>query len=162
MRPAVALADTVRYLPVSLAKELLLSDIGYSAWANRNLLDACSALAREEFEPDLRVSHTSILSTLRHIYDAERVWLLCLRDTPDPGAYLLPPGPAPELSLDALTESWLKVWGGYRRWLQDQSEISLSVELIVQLPGSEPRLSRWKSCGTCSIIPRSIADKSSA
>jgi uncharacterized damage-inducible protein DinB len=108
------------------------------------LLDACSALTSEELERDLRISHTSILSTLRHIYDGERVWLLCLRDTPDPGAYLLPQGRAPELSLDALTQSWLKLWDGYRRWLQGQSEISLGVELIVQLPGSEPRLSRWK------------------
>jgi hypothetical protein len=46
-----------------------------------------------------------------------------LRDTPDLGAYLLPEDPAPQLSLDALQQGWLKLWEGYRLWLHHQSEI---------------------------------------
>ena len=129
---------------MSFAKHLLLSDIAYSAWANQCLLDGCSAFTGEELERDLRVSHTSILATLRHFYDGERVWLPSLRDTPDLGTFLLPQGSAPALSLDVLKQSWSKLWYDYRHWLQNQSESSLGVELTVQMPGSGPRLPRWK------------------
>jgi uncharacterized damage-inducible protein DinB len=129
---------------MSFARQLLLSDIAYSAWANQRLLDGCSVFTAEELERDLRLSHTSILATLRHFYDGERVWLPCLRDTPDLGSFLLPQDPAPALSLDALKQSWPKLWDGYHRWLQNQSETSLAVELMVQLPDAQPHLSRWK------------------
>jgi hypothetical protein len=76
---------------VSLSKQILLTSVRNSAWANRNLLDSCTALTAEELERDLRISHASILSTLRHIYDGERVWLDCLRTSrgsPPPGRLL--------------------------------------------------------------------------
>lgn len=110
---------------MSFARQLLLAAVVYSEWANQCLLDGCSALIGEELERDLRLSHTSILSTLRHFYDAERVWLPCLRDTPDGRSFLLPQDPAPVLSLDALKQNWPRLWDAYRPWLQDQSETCL-------------------------------------
>jgi uncharacterized damage-inducible protein DinB len=71
---------------------VLLADIRHSAWANRSLLDGCSALTSDELERELRISHSSILATLRHIYDGERVWLDCLRTTPDLGTWRVLPG----------------------------------------------------------------------
>jgi uncharacterized damage-inducible protein DinB len=65
---------------VSIGKELLISDVSRSGWANQQLLDGCAALSAEELERDLRISHNSILATLRHIYDGERVWLLLFAD----------------------------------------------------------------------------------
>ena len=116
-----------------------------SAWANRNLLDGCAALTVEEMQRDFRISHTSILSTLSHIYDGERVWLDCLHTTPDLGIWRLPQGPAPEYSLDALTQNWPEIWEGFDRWLEVHSESSLQVELNLQLPGEiERRFPRWK------------------
>jgi hypothetical protein len=47
-------------------------------------------------ERDFRISHPNILSTLSHIYDGERVWLLCLSTTTDGGTWRLPTGMAPE------------------------------------------------------------------
>ena len=38
---------------MSFAKRLLLSDIGYSAWANQRLLYGCSAFTIEELNRDL-------------------------------------------------------------------------------------------------------------
>jgi uncharacterized damage-inducible protein DinB len=70
---------------VTFGKELLVSDIRCSAWADQRVLDACSALTTAEIERDLRISHSSILRTLGHIYDGERVWLDCLRTTVDGG-----------------------------------------------------------------------------
>src|ERR1041385_2070738 len=89
---------------MSSAGDLLLSDINYSAWANQCLLEGCSSVSANELQQDLRLSHTNIIATLRHIYDSERVWLDSIRDTPDGEVYVLPQGPAPELSLDALKQ----------------------------------------------------------
>lgn len=47
---------------VSFAKKVLLADIRYSAWANRSLLDGCSALTSDELERELRISQSSILA----------------------------------------------------------------------------------------------------
>jgi uncharacterized damage-inducible protein DinB len=124
---------------------MLLSDVRRSAWANQSLLDGCAALTAEELERDFRISHNSILATLRHIYDGERVWLDCLRTTADLGTWRLPQGPAPELSLDALWQKWPKLWNGFACWLEELQENSLGVELTLQLPGGVERsFPRWK------------------
>ena len=130
---------------MTLGKELLISDVSYSAWANRRLLEGCSALTADELGRDLRISHTSIIETLRHICDGEKVWLDCLATTADLGSWRLPQGQAPELSLDNIQQQWPGLWERYRHWLENVSENSLSVEITVQLPGSvEPRFSRWQ------------------
>jgi uncharacterized damage-inducible protein DinB len=129
---------------VSLTIQLLLNDIGRSAWANHCLLEGCSALTAEELECDLRISHTSILSTLRHIYDGERVWFDCLRTTADQGSWRLPQGPAPEFSFDVLRQGWPEIWDGFPRWLEGLPESGLEIELSVQLPKRVAHLPRWK------------------
>ena len=130
---------------MTLGKELLISDVSYSAWANRRLLEGCSALTADELGRDLRISHTSIIETLRHICDGEKVWLDCLTTTAELGSWRLPQGQAPELSLDNIQQQWPGLWERYRHWLENVSENSLSVEITVQLPGSvEPRFSRWQ------------------
>lgn len=98
-----------------------------------------------ELERDFRISHASVLATLSHIYDGERVWLDRLRTTADLGTWRLPQGPAPQYSLDALRQSWPELWKGFARWLEELPETSLAVELTLQLPGGiERRFPRWK------------------
>jgi uncharacterized damage-inducible protein DinB len=48
------------------------------------------------------------------------------------------------LSFDALKQNWPKLWDSYSHWFEGQSESTLGVELIVQLPDKEPHLPRWK------------------
>ena len=116
-----------------------------SAWADRSLLDACVALRPDELVRDLQISHSSILATLRHIYDGERVWLHCLRTTADLGTWQLPPGPAPELSLDELWRKWPELWDGYALYFESAADSSLGIELNLQLPGGiEQLFPRWK------------------
>ena len=130
---------------VSFPRQLLLADVNRSAWANQRLLQGCAALASEELKRDFRISHASILSTLGHIYDGERVWLDCLRTTADLGTWRLPQGPGPEYSLGMLMQSWPEIWGGYGRWLEDLPEKGLGIELTLQLPGAIERpFPRWK------------------
>jgi uncharacterized damage-inducible protein DinB len=130
---------------VSLAKQVLLTDVRRSAWANQQLLKGCSALTNEELERDFRISHTNILSTLDHIYDGERVWLDCLRTTPDLGTWRLPPGPAPHYRLNTLLQTWPELWSGYANWLEASPEAGLAIELTLLLPGEiVRRFPRWK------------------
>ncbi|HTW57478.1 MAG TPA: DinB family protein [Terriglobales bacterium] len=133
-----------------LGKQLLLTDVRRSAWADRLLLEACAALTAEELARDFRISHTNILSTLCHTYDGERVWLDCLQTTADLGTWRLPPDPGPALSLNLLAQKWPDLWDGFEHWVEEVSETSLEVELNLQLPGGsesqgiERRLPRWK------------------
>jgi len=130
---------------VSFAKQLLITDINYSAWANRRLLDGCSALTSEELERDLLISHSSLLDTLRHICDGEKVWLLCLRSTQARGTWRLPTGAPPKPSFEALKQTWPEIWDGFRSWLEELPEMQLADELTLQLPGEiEPSVPRWK------------------
>jgi uncharacterized damage-inducible protein DinB len=64
---------------MNIVKQALLTDTDYSAWANQQLLDACSALTDEELDCALGASHGGVIRTLRHIYYAERVWVKRLR-----------------------------------------------------------------------------------
>lgn len=127
--------------------DLFLSDLRYSAWANRRLLAACTELSAEELVRDLNVSHNSILLTLQHVCDAERVWLDCLSTTAAGGSWTLPAGPAPKLSLVELRQAWPELWKGYEKWLETlpAAEIALEAEVFVQIPdGSVPRFEHWQ------------------
>jgi uncharacterized damage-inducible protein DinB len=46
----------------------------YNAWANHRILDACEALAPEQFTRDLRSSFGSVQGTLLHILGGEWFW----------------------------------------------------------------------------------------
>jgi uncharacterized damage-inducible protein DinB len=142
---ALLLSAAVYTFSVSIARPLLLTDVRRSAWADQRLLNACASLTAEELKRDFRISHTSILLTLGHFYDGQRVWLDCLQTTPDQGTWRLPQGPSPELSLEVLRERWPEIWNGFQRWIEAVPETALAGELTLQLPGGvEPRLPRWK------------------
>lgn len=46
----------------------------YDAWANRRMLDACTALAPEQFTRDLGSSFRSVRDTMAHILGAQWIW----------------------------------------------------------------------------------------
>jgi uncharacterized damage-inducible protein DinB len=128
-------------------KQLFSSDVRYSAWANRRLLDACAGLTTQELARDLGASHNSILATLQHVCDAEKVWLDCLQTTAAEGNWLLPTEPAPKLALVELRQTWPELWKGYEQWLDglSQSGVELEAEVFVQIPdGRVPRFGRWQ------------------
>ena len=141
----VGLSNCVPRLPgiytfsMSFGKEVFFNNVRHSKRANQQLLAGCSAISAGELERDLHISHNSILGTLNHIYDGERVWLLCL------GTWRLPQDPASQLALDALRQKWPEISNGFCRWLEGLAENSLVVELLLQLPGgTERRFPRWK------------------
>jgi uncharacterized damage-inducible protein DinB len=126
---------------MSQLQQLLLGHIDYSGWATGQILNACSPLDSDQLDLDCGASHTSILRTLRHIHDGERVWLRRLEEVDNDR---LPRGPAPERSFEYLVESWPVLRESYRRWLEAASDLDLNEEILTILPDDEefrvPRL----------------------
>jgi DinB family protein len=133
---------------MTAAKEMLLTDLDYSAWANQVLLEACSALTAEELGRDLGASHRSVIETLRHIYYTERVWVRRLRENAMPpmhevGDQKLFCDPPPEPGLAELKRDWPEVWKAGHEWLENRAEADLDGLLSSRMPdGREFRLSR--------------------
>ena len=126
---------------MSQLQQLLLGHIGYLGWATGQILNACSPLDSDRLDLDCGASHSSILRTLRHIHDGERVWLRRLEEIDNDR---LPRGPAPERSFEYLVESWPVLRESYRRWLEAASDPDLNEEILTILPDDEefrvPRL----------------------
>ena len=121
---------------------LLSAHLGYSAWATREVLDACSVLTLEQLSRPQGASHSSVLGTLRHMHDGERVWLRRLIEFDNDR---LPPGPAPEHSFASLVQSWPELSRGYNEWLEAASDADLTRELCTVLPDdSKFCVPRWQ------------------
>jgi uncharacterized damage-inducible protein DinB len=121
---------------------LLLAHTGYSRWATNQILGACAPMPPNQLDRDLGASHTSILRTLRHIHDGERVWLRRLMDL---DGERLPAGPPPEHDFEFLAESWTELSNGYRQWLESASDSDLTGTVLTILPDNgEFRVPRWQ------------------
>ena len=92
----------------------LLTHLDYTLWASSKLLDAATRLTPDQLSLDLKVSHTSVLSTLQHIYYADRTWLARLTGQQIPFA-----DPEPGPSRVALKEAWPLVIAGVLKAVYD-------------------------------------------
>ena len=127
---------------MSQLRELLHAHIGYSAWATRRVLEACSSLTLEQLGRDSGASHSSLLQTFRHIHDGELVWLRRLVEVDNDR---LPRGSTPEHSFEYLVRSWPELWESYSRWIKSASEDDLIFELSTVLPDDTIfRVPRWQ------------------
>jgi uncharacterized damage-inducible protein DinB len=117
---------------------VLHSHLDYTAWATNRLLQAVSELGEEEATRDMVVSHTSVLSTLQHIYYADRVWLARLEgrvtNFADEGE-----GP----SIAELTSVWPAVLKDFRDYAEGLSEDEANAMFTYKnLQGAEKSLTR--------------------
>ncbi len=135
---------------MAIAKQLLLVELDYTIWANRVLLEACAALSEEELRRNLGASHSSLLRTLRHIYDAERSWTYNLISNSIPSlAEIEAAGVSdqsrPDPIFESLQQSWFKLWDEARQWIAPLSEEDLARELSFrQRDGTDLLLPRWQ------------------
>jgi uncharacterized damage-inducible protein DinB len=135
---------------MAITRQLLLCDVDYSAWANRQLLEACTPLPHAHLDRDLGASHRGVLETLRHIFYTERVWRDRLIANALPPLIVIgdqrlfqdpPPGP----SLEDLKQRWPEIEVSLHQWLANLPESELSGELpCLQPDGQYLRLSRWQ------------------
>jgi uncharacterized damage-inducible protein DinB len=135
---------------MSQLKQMLMEDVGYTAWANQELLGACADLTHEQLNRDLGTSHGSLLSTFRHIYYSEREWLRRLLANALPplveiGDQRLFGDSGTEPTLEELAKRWPDVWRGLHEWIEESGDEVLSGEMNTQLPsGGEFCMTRAK------------------
>lgn len=134
---------------MSFSKELLLDDLRFSAWSNHRMLEGCSTIPVADLERDLRISHTSVITTLNHIYDSERVSLDCLQSATPNGLWRQPTEPPSQLLLPELQQSWAAIWQGLLQWLETRPAGDLRVILPLQLPPGIKHLARWQVLRHC-------------
>lgn len=91
--------------------DVLRLHVDYMIWASTRALDAAAALDEDELSRDFGTAHRSVLGTLIHVFDAERIWLRRIHGE-DSGSSPLPE-PA---GLAALREHWLSVHQGWKDW----------------------------------------------
>jgi len=133
-----------------MIKQVLQTELAYSEWANRRLLQACEELTPEEFSRDLGASHSGIGKTLLHILYAERVWTHRLVTNFLPEFELLgdpksDPGPPLEPVFAVLVEHWPAVWNSAREWIGGLSDADLGHEMpSLRAGGTNFYFSRWQ------------------
>ena len=89
-----------------------LRHLEYNAWATQKVLDSVQSLSAEELNRDMQTSHSSILGTLNHTFQADALWLKRLQG--DSGAKL--DGIASVAELANLRTAWSHVQGDFLSW----------------------------------------------
>jgi uncharacterized damage-inducible protein DinB len=90
--------------------DLLRSQIGYSAWASRLLVESAGRLTQEELTRDFGTADKSVLGTLVHVFGADRLWLTRLKGEPA-NRFLSDE----DYQLAVLENDWPAL---YERWMQ--------------------------------------------
>lgn len=114
----------------------------YDAWANRRALDACAALAPEQFTRDLGSSFRSVRDTLAHILGAQSVWLARFHGSAP--ASLLKADQFPDLA--SLRGHWSEVERDLQSYVSGLSAADLEGFFEYKdLKGNSHRNVRWQT-----------------
>jgi uncharacterized damage-inducible protein DinB len=119
--------------------EFLALQLEYSRWASERSVQAARALSEEELAKDLGNSQGGVLSTLAHIYQADRIWLSRLKGTP---RFTLS-DTAESWTLDSLAGAWAKTADEFREWLPGAGDLRAVLQ-YTNLAGQEHRLPVWQ------------------
>src|SRR5687767_696721 len=91
---------------------LLKTQLDYTYWASDRLLDAARSLTEEELDRDLGNSFSSVLRTLVHIFQGDRIWLSRLAGSPR----MTLADPDETWTLNSLQSAWVELHLGWIDW----------------------------------------------
>jgi uncharacterized damage-inducible protein DinB len=115
--------------------KFLFDHLEYSRWATERSMDSARPLTEEERTRYMYVSHRSVLGTLVHIYEADRIWFSRLLGSPrftlsDQGE---------NYTLDGLAVAWKKLTDEFIAWISvltdEEVESTLKYVNIQGIPG---------------------------
>jgi uncharacterized damage-inducible protein DinB len=95
--------------------------LSYSSWASNRLVGASSTLSPKELTRDFATADHNVLGTLAHIYDADRIWLGRVEESPMRPVDTFEVG----TDLEALRRDWEALCERWRLWGNAQSEESI-------------------------------------
>lgn len=101
-------------------KGFLESFLAYNIWANERIANAVLQTGESAADLEQKSSFNTIKKTLQHIYNAERTWLMRLKNEPDDGHT----GKTPE-NLAELCSRMKENSAGFKAYIQFLSEASL-------------------------------------
>jgi uncharacterized damage-inducible protein DinB len=121
--------------------KFLVDHLAYSQWASERCIEAVRPLTSEEQNRHMYTSHQSVLGTLVHIYQSDRVWLSRLSGSP---RFTL--ADLDEVfTLDSLAEAWKKLSGDFQNWAGALSDEAVdSILKYVNLQGNHYQQPVWK------------------
>jgi uncharacterized damage-inducible protein DinB len=97
-----------------ITMDLLRTQLDFTAWASRRLVEAASQLNPEELNRDFGTSDRSVLGTLVHVFAADRIWLCRVQATPLPERFL---DPEKDMRLEVLQTEWPALLDRWKQWL---------------------------------------------
>jgi uncharacterized damage-inducible protein DinB len=104
---------------------LAQSHFAYTRWANTRVIDAVKALTLEEQHRPLYTSYRSLLGTLEHMFQAERIWLARFKAEPKPSF-----GKAGEFrDIEDLEAAWRTLAADVERWANSLDAAQLETHL---------------------------------
>lgn len=108
-----------------IAKELLAQHLEYSLWASMKVFEAAAKLSPEELALDRQNSFGGILSTLTHIFQADRTWME--RFGGQPHARLVREGEV--ITMETLKEHWPQELQRLIEWVRAQDDARFEEKL---------------------------------
>jgi uncharacterized damage-inducible protein DinB len=124
-----------------MTRDDLIQHLQYTAWASHKLLEASLALDPADQTRDLGASHSSIASTLAHIYLADGVWLSRLNGkSPTSMAEV-----AKDTSLPAMARDWPALLERFIEWVRglDDEGVKRALEYRM-MDGTRCRTPVWQ------------------
>jgi uncharacterized damage-inducible protein DinB len=118
---------------------LLKTQLDYTRWASERLLEAARPLSEDEVDRDLRNSFGSILGTLIHIFQADRIWLS--RVAGSPRLTLADPGET--WTIDSLRTAWTETHLGWIDWAASVSDVERILD-YVNTAGKAYQMPLWQ------------------
>ncbi len=125
-----------------ISTQVLNIQLDYSRHASLLLVQACRDLPLEEVTKDRAASHGGMLSTLQHVYFADRIWLERLRGNSPQS--LNPGGDQPPL--ETLAAAWPGLIDGLQQLLQNFGDDGIREPFTYRnLAGLDVTLRRWQA-----------------
>ncbi|MDX2268865.1 MAG: DinB family protein [Bryobacter sp.] len=122
---------------------LLAQHLEFSLWASLQVLEAARSLPEDALQLDRGNSFGGILSTLAHIFQADRLWLKRFQNPGQAAGTLAQPGES--FHLDLLAEQWPGVLRDFATWTKEQSPEALAEPLHwINLKGEAKSEKRYK------------------
>jgi uncharacterized damage-inducible protein DinB len=110
---------------MAITADVLRDHLNYTAWANRRLVDAASALNPQELTRDFGTADHNVLGTLVHVYAADRIWLGRIEGN-FPAHFIVPER---DMNLAVLTSDWPALSERWKQWAALLTEDSILEEI---------------------------------
>jgi len=121
--------------------KFLVDHLKYSQWASERSIEAVRPLTVEEQNRQLYTSYRSVLGTLVHIYQADRIWLSRLDGSPR----LTLADFNETFTLESLAVTWAKIHAGLQSWTSALTDEAITGILkYVNIQGHPYELPVWQ------------------